>query len=116
MENLENGEVSEEIENEDVSSSVVDLGVETSSDNENDESEISEVNENITEIKQILLENKEVSNSSNENESVQIIPTVTEEEFIKLNNSFCTSVISLIFVLGVVGGLILGKAFQGIFK
>lgn len=84
---------------------------------ENDnETEINEVNETITEIKEILLENQENSDTSVENEPIQIISTVTEDEFIKFNNSFCTSVLCSIFVIGIVGGLILGKAFQGIFK
>jgi len=80
---------------------------------ENEENE--EISDNLTEIKEILLQNQEVQTNNN---SVVEVPldNPTEEEFIKFNNSFCTSIICLVLVCGIIGGLILGKAFQGIFK
>lgn len=112
---MENNEVDEV---EEVSASVSEVEEVSAPGTEGDQAaetitiENDEIQDNISEIKEILLQNQETS------ETVQEIPSdyVTDEDFINFNNSFCYSVTAIILICGIIGGLILGKAFQGIFK
>lgn len=78
--------------------------------------ETEQLNETLSEIKEILLETSETS--SDDSISIQEVPfsSITEEEFIKFNNNFCVGLTCLVLVCGIICGSVVALVFKGIFK
>lgn len=76
--------------------------------------ETEQLNETLTDIKEILLEGNETS--TDDNISVQEVPIITEEEFIKFNNNFCIGLTCLVLICGIICGSVVALLFKGLFK
>ena len=72
------------------------------------------VNDTLSEIKEILLESKEAS--MDDTVSVQEVPLITEEEFIKFNNNFCMGITCVVLISGIICGSVISLLFKGMFK
>lgn len=76
--------------------------------------ETGQLNDTLTEIKEMLLESSETS--ADNSLSVQEVPMITEEEFIKFNNNFCIGITCVVLVCGIICGSVIALLFKGIFK
>lgn len=76
--------------------------------------ETGQLNDTLTEIKEILLESNETS--TDDSVSVQEVPMITEEEFIKFNNNFCVGITCVVLICGIICGSVIALLFKGIFK
>lgn len=76
--------------------------------------ETEQLNETLTEIKEILLESNETS--SDDSVSLQEVPMITDEEFVKFNNNFCIGITCVVLVCGIICGSVIALLFKGIFK
>lgn len=76
--------------------------------------ETGQLNDTLSEIKEILLESSEAS--ADDVSSVQEVPVITEEEFVKFNNNFCIGITCVVLVCGIICGSVIALLFKGIFK
>lgn len=81
---------------------------------EDQAAETDELNDTLSEIKEILLESNETS--SDVSLPVQEVSTITEEEFIKFNNNFCVGLTCLVLICGIICGSVIALLFKGMFK
>lgn len=81
---------------------------------EDQAAETDELNDTLSEIKEILLESNETS--SDVSLPVQEVSTITEEEFIKFNNNFCVGLTCLVLICGIICGSVISLLFKGMFK
>lgn len=76
--------------------------------------ETGQLNDTLSEIKEILLESSEAS--ADDVSSVQEVSVITEEEFVKFNNNFCIGITCVVLVCGIICGSVIALLFKGIFK